>query len=254
MSSRLPTPSSRDKLRSLGNVFRRSTDQSSVKSSQSLSSSTSNLFEGSILTPLTLEGYKPTSKHRLLDISLAEDLRQHLPPRLQISHDWTLLYSIEQNGISLNTLYNSMLPKTNTTESRKYGYLIVIRDQDHQIFGCYINEFLKPMDKKRYYGNGECFLWKTEVSHIPSLDSKDKTVSDSKQLRLKVFHYTSLNDFIIYSNQKFISIGSGEGKFGLWIDNDLYKGASEQVDTFGNEPLSSKPQFKILGLEVWKIG
>ncbi|ODV93556.1 hypothetical protein PACTADRAFT_52120 [Pachysolen tannophilus NRRL Y-2460] len=258
---------SKEKFKRLSEIFKRA-PKSPSPSITSDNNENYNFLSDPPLTPLQLNGYKSSTKHQLLSLPLAEELRFHLPPRLQISHDWQLLYSIEQNGISLRTLYNSMIPK-DTFRSRKFGYLLVIRDENHQLFGCYVNEYLRPMDKKRYYGNGECFLWKTEISRIPNLnnltntninnnnsdDDLESTISSShEQMRLKVFPYTSLNDFIIYSNHDFISIGSGDGKFGLWIDSDLYKGASDSVQTFGNEPLSSHVQFKILGLEVWQLG
>ncbi|CDK29604.1 unnamed protein product [Kuraishia capsulata CBS 1993] len=207
------------------------------------------------LTKLELTGYKTATKQRLLDLGLAEDLRLHLPLRLQITHNWKLCYSLEQNGSSLSTLYSSSLPDRSET-GKKIGYLLVVYDQNHDKFGCYLNEHLRPMDRRAYYGNGECFLWKVEKGRIPSL-TEDLTNSSSSslpvQFRLKVFPYTSLNDFIIYSNHSFISIGSGNGKFGLWIDENLVKGASSTVDTFGNEPLSREEQFQVMGLEIWKI-
>ncbi|GME68984.1 unnamed protein product [[Candida] boidinii] len=229
------------------------------------------------LTPLELKGYKDTTYHRLLDINLAEELRLHLPPVLQIVHDWKLLYSLEQNGSSLRTLYDCAIPRDSNELSRRQGYLLIIMDQFHDIFGCYVNEYFRIRDRRSYYGNGDCFLWKSEISEIPNLtkqqdkndnnnnnnnnnnsndkDDSDKDINETneKQLRLKVFPYTSFNDFIIYSNSKFISVGSGDGKFGLWIDENLNEGASDPVETFGNEPLSKKEKFNILALELWKI-
>ncbi|TID14164.1 hypothetical protein CANINC_004810 [Pichia inconspicua] len=203
------------------------------------------------LTPLQLIGRNPLSKHRILTEELAEELRHHVPSILQISHTWELLYSIEQCGTSLQTLYNNCRPNTNENLNRRRGFFIVVEDTRGNIFGAYINEHLRPLDGRYYYGNGDCFLWKVEKGKIKNLDNDTK--SDKHTLNLRVYHYTSMNDFVIYSNNQFFSIGSGGGKFGLWIDSNLQIGASDPVDTFGNDKLSDHSKFNILGLEIWKI-
>lgn len=208
-------------------------------------------FEDPPLTPIQLIGRKPTSKHQILTECLAEELRQHVPSILQISHTWELLYSIEQSGTSLQTLYHNCHPKSNENLNRRRGFFIIVEDTRGNVFGAYINDHLRPLDRKYYYGNGDCFLWKIERGKVKNLD--DNTHSGKCSLDLKVFPYTSMNDFIIYSNYNFFSIGSGDGKFGLWIDSNLQIGASDSVETFGNDRLSDHPKFNILGLEIWKI-
>lgn len=213
------------------------------------------------LSPLSLIGYKKGTKRRLLTKELANDLRQHIPSVLQISHTWKLRYSMEQDGTSLNTLYDKCKPEIGENTRRRRGYFLVIMDSHGDRFGAYLNEYLRAQDGRHYYGNGDCFLWKTErvrVKKYTSSDGKEKvTVDDNgsygSQFRLKVFRYTHINDFIIYSNHNFISIGSGDGKFGLWIDSSFLHGATDPVDTFGNEQLSRDEKFTILGLEVWKV-
>lgn len=230
------------------------------------------------LSPVTLNGYKATTKHKLLEPELADNLRNLLPPRLQLFGEWDLIYSIEQHGISMNTLYQNCDPKYQLQQLRKQqrlekgygdsiihsmtvtsdgsidrnrrplGYIMIIKDSKNNKFGCYLNEPLKAMDHKRYYGNGECFLWK--------LEKVDKNSSD---LRFKAFMYTGINDNIIYSNHDFISVGSSSGKNGLWINQSLDEGVSYSCDTFGNEILNGNSQdklgkFKIIGLEIWRVG
>ncbi|KAH3662198.1 hypothetical protein OGAPHI_005446 [Ogataea philodendri] len=201
------------------------------------------------LTPLQLLGYKSTTHHKLLHSELAEELRLHIPPILQISHSWSLLYSLEQDGTSLNTLYSRVQPAVGESTTRRKGYLLVVMDTQHRIFGAYMNEYLRPLDKKHYYGNGDCFLWKAERDTIRNISTLE---TSGEQLRLKVFPYTSVNDYIIYSNHDFISIGSGNGRFGLYIGGNFESGATDSVETFGNEPLTTE-RFNILGLEIWKI-
>jgi hypothetical protein len=233
-----------------------SDDRDNASRSKSPMSTSFADFEEPPLTPLVLKGYKPGTKHRLLSPELAEEIRQHIPSLLQINHSWHLLYSIEQSGTSLQTLYSNCQPKFGENLNRRRGYILVVQDTHKNIFGAYLNDHLRNLDGKYYYGNGDCFLWKCEKGKMKHLDPVTKSEtkgSPQDELVLKVFPYTSLNDFIIYSNNNFISVGSGDGKFGLWIDSNLEIGASDTVETFGNEPLSDTKKFHILGLEVWRI-
>lgn len=239
---------------------------------------------------LVLKGYAEHSKRRLLDQELAANIRNLIPPRLQLFGEWELLYSLEQHGISLNTLYHNCDPNYQKQQlrmkrtgqkvekgfaegvvsgmvsfgtqernlgSRPHGYVIVIQDQKKNKFGCYINEHPRVTDHKRYYGNGECFLWKCEWFDAPAEDG----TRPHRQERFKAFMYTGINDNIIYSNHDFISVGSSHGQNGLWLDKSLDLGVSYPCETFGNEILNEHGdtghkfgKFKIISLEVWRVG
>ncbi|KAK6200398.1 TLD-domain-containing protein [Scheffersomyces amazonensis] len=243
------------------------------------------------LSPLSLKGYKSTTKHRLLDDELASNIRNLLPARLQLFDEWEMVYSLEQDGISLNTLYRHCDPEFqlqqlqkkkqdrgyadsivksmvvgrasssyNSFEAKRpQGYVLIIQDEKNSIFGCYLNENLRIMEHKRYYGNGECFLWKCE-NYNPRVLSHGNREHEGKQaIRFKAFMYTGINDNIIFSNSQFISIGSSNGENGLFIDKSLYKGVSYRCETFGNEILNDQidekfGKFKIMGLEIWRVG
>lgn len=43
------------------------------------------------------------------------------------------------------------------------------------------------------------------------------------------------------------------GSFALWLDADLYRGASFSCPTFNNAPLSTQEDFIIQDLEVWTV-
>ncbi|RLV94182.1 Oxidation resistance protein 1 [Spathaspora sp. JA1] len=271
----------------------------SIASSHSSHASSSTL--NNILPPLTLAGYSSTTRHKLLDLELANNIRNLTPARFQLFDTWDLVYSMEQHGISLNTLYRHCnlefqqrqfkkkrkaergfadsivsnmvvsgdIPTTRYTfeGKRPLAYVLIIKDENGSKFGAYLNQNLKPMDQKRYYGNGECFLWKNEryipneytTSTTPSTTRSNKKLKE--ETRFKAFMYTGINDNIIYSNNDFIAIGSSNGQNGIYIDKSLYKGVSYKCDTFGNEILNSKVyddgaigRFKIMGLEIWRIG
>ncbi|KAI8641285.1 TLDc domain-containing protein [Parasitella parasitica] len=138
----------------------------------------------------------------------------------------TLLYSIDQHGISLHTLYR--LVKEN-----KGPCVLVVKDEDDNVFGAFLNETLRP--DKRYYGNGECFLWKWSPT----------------ESKIKAFKWTGKNEYMILSDINFLAIGGGDGVFGLWINSELEKGYCQPCQTFDNEMLSPNPEFKCVELEVW---
>ena len=65
-------------------------------------------FQPPPLTPLNLSGYKSSTppSAQLLGKLLAEEIRLLVPPRLQVVAEWRLLFSLEQDGASLGTLYS----------------------------------------------------------------------------------------------------------------------------------------------------
>jgi hypothetical protein len=67
-----------------------------------------------------------------------------------------LLYSLDQHGISLNTLYTRCEVQTpklgENTASR--GALVVIKDSGDTVFGVWMGEGVK-LSKGAYYGSGE---------------------------------------------------------------------------------------------------
>lgn len=74
-------------------------------------------------------------------------------------------------------------------------------------------------------------------------------------IRFKAFPYTGENDFTILCQQGFLSVGGGDGHYGLWIDDSLARGISSQCPTFMNEELSDEgKKFRVLGVEVWYLG
>ncbi|KNC96158.1 uncharacterized protein SPPG_08546 [Spizellomyces punctatus DAOM BR117] len=180
-------------------------------------------FEEISRPPIALIGRKDDIQ-TVLDHNMAEQLRLHLPPILREAPSWILVYSMEQHGISLNTLYKR--------SEGQDAALLAIRDGSGGIFGAFGSEALNV--HAGYYGTGACFLWKL-------LDGGD----------IKVFPATGHNDYLMLSEPHFIAFGGGEGHFGLWIDDELYNGHSGPCQTFDNEKLSTTSEFEIVGLEVW---
>ncbi|KAH7137949.1 hypothetical protein B0J11DRAFT_395 [Dendryphion nanum] len=244
-------------------------------------------FQPPPLTPLSLKGWKNSTpaSGRLLSKALAEEIRLLVPPRLQLVDDWDLIYSLEQNGVSLGTLYE----KAEEYRGKRGGFVLVVQDTSGGIFGSYLSDAPRP--SPHFYGNGECFLWRAhtlpalpDLSSLPPPPSADTTnaqrmttiavpkavsalspptsgsgsrsgTSTPERIRFKAFPYSGVNDYMMFCEHTFLSVGGGDGHYGLWLDDNLEHGVSSSCPTFGNEPLSDDgTKFEVLGVELWYLG
>ncbi|NXR08699.1 NCOA7 protein, partial [Semnornis frantzii] len=98
------------------------------------------------------------------------------------------------------------------------------------IFGAYATHPFRFSD--HYYGTGETFLY---------------TFSPN----FKVFKWSGENTYFINGDTSSLELGGGGGRFGLWLDADLYHGRSNSCSTFNNDILSKKEDFIIQDVEVW---
>jgi hypothetical protein len=89
---------------------------------------TASPFQPPPLYPVNLEGYQENTPEsaRLLSKSLAEEIRLLVPPRLQLCEEWRLVYSLEEDGVSLGTLYK----KCDDLRGLRNGFVLVVRDAD----------------------------------------------------------------------------------------------------------------------------
>jgi len=153
-------------------------------------------------------------------------LSRELPSRT-VGHRWNLVYSTAVHGISLKTLYRN-------TQNIETPVLLVIIDQEGQVFGAFLSD--SPKVCEGYYGTGESMLFKF-------LDQKT----------VKAYRWTGTNSFFIKGDSLCLSVGGGDGTFGLWLDGDLNHGRSHSCKTFDNDTLSSKEDFICRGLEAWSF-
>ncbi|XP_058470218.1 nuclear receptor coactivator 7 isoform X1 [Solea solea] len=151
-----------------------------------------------------------------------EKLACRLPARVQGYH-WRLAYSTVKHGTSLKTLYRNLADVDSPV-------LLVIKDMDKQIFGAFSTHPFRVSE--HCYGTGETFLY----SFCPEI---------------KVFRWTGENSYFVKGNTDSLQMGGGGGQLGLWLDAELYRGASTQCATFNNQPLSTQQDFSIHSLEVW---
>ncbi|KAH7154837.1 oxidation resistance protein 1 [Dactylonectria estremocensis] len=238
---------------------------------------TASPFRPPPLDPLALHGYRDgtPSSAKLLSAAVAEEIRTMIPERLRIVDDWHLIYSLDQDGASLTTLYQ----RCRQYEGRRAGFVLVVKDQEDGTFGAYLSEYPHPAHS--YFGNGECFLWRAST-HAPlplppsadttnltrtttlappprpassATSSRTASPTPSEAIRFKAFPYSGLNDFCMNCETGFLSVGSGGGHYGLWLDDSLEVGHSSRCETFGNEPLSDEgTKFGIIGVELWVMG
>lgn len=244
------------------------------------------------LEPLVLTGYRDDTgaEERLLSKGIAEEIRTFLPERLKIGEEWRLLYSLYQDGSSLSTLYKLC----DEFRGRRVGFVLVVRDGMGGTFGAYLTD--APHPAASYYGTGECFLWRASIHvplpPPPSADTTDlqstrsTTIADPSptlpqhhhlapatadpltnklasataaaqhSIRFQNFAYTGANDYCIFCETKFLSVGGGQGaSYGLWLDDGFSRGHSGPCDTFCNSALSDEGEkFDVLGVEMWVVG
>lgn len=89
---------------------------------------TASPFQPPPLYPVSLEGYKESTPEsaRLLSRALAEEIRLLVPPRLQLCEQWNLVYCLEEDGVSLGTLYK----KCDDLRGLRNGFVLVVKDGD----------------------------------------------------------------------------------------------------------------------------
>jgi hypothetical protein len=89
---------------------------------------TASPFQPPPLYPITLKGYhsSTSSSAQLLSRTLAEEIRLLVPPRLQLCEEWNLVYSLDQDGVSLGTLYK----KCDDLRGLRNGFVLVVKDGD----------------------------------------------------------------------------------------------------------------------------
>lgn len=85
-------------------------------------------FQPPPLYPVNLAGYTHSTPEsaRLLSKALAEEIRLLVPPRLQLCEEWRLVYCLEEDGVSLGTLYK----KCDELRGLRNGFVLVVRDGD----------------------------------------------------------------------------------------------------------------------------
>ncbi|XP_050351777.1 oxidation resistance protein 1 isoform X3 [Nymphalis io] len=186
-----------------------------------------------------------------------EKLCSVLPARAQ-GYMWSLAFSTSQHGFSLASMYRKM-------QRVDSPVLLVIQDTDNNVFGALTSCAFRPSE--HFYGTGESLLFsfqRVEESRRsqPSPDDGQKEdkddIKDNKddetelaKTKFKYWGWTGDNMYFIRGSNDNISIGAGDGKFGLWLDGDLYLGRTQRCTTYGNDPLTTREDFVVKIMECW---
>jgi TLD len=136
--------------------------------------------------------YSSFAEHHSSYVSSSQ-LRPHLPALARLPRKWTLLYSLDQHGISLNTLYTLCeFPPPRLDAPIQRGALVVLKDAGDALFGVWMGEEgLHPSRGKGYYGSGECFMW----NYVGG--------------KFQVFKWTGRNNYVALCEPEYISFGGG---------------------------------------------
>lgn len=80
------------------------------------------------LEPLQLKGFRhdTTESARLLTPAVAEEIRIMIPERQRIDDEWNLVYSLDQDGASLGTLYKACSPYV----GERASFVLTVRDNE----------------------------------------------------------------------------------------------------------------------------
>ncbi|XP_038208652.1 oxidation resistance protein 1 isoform X5 [Zerene cesonia] len=193
-----------------------------------------------------------------------EKLCSVLPARAQ-GYMWSLAFSTSQHGFSLASMYRKM-------QRVDSPVLLVIQDTDNNVFGALTSCALRPSE--HFYGTGESLLFAFQRVDEPrpralsdkgdEIKDKDDDVKEKKDedkddkeeqpafnTKFKYWGWTGDNMYFIRGSNDNISIGAGDGKFGIWLDGDLYLGRTQRCTTYGNEPLSTREDFIVKIMECW---
>ncbi|CAH0698911.1 unnamed protein product [Spodoptera exigua] len=197
----------------------------------------------------------------VLTMEHREKLCSVLPARAQ-GYMWQLAFSTSQHGFSLASMYRKM-------QRVDSPVLLVIQDTDNNVFGALTSCALHPSE--HFYGTGESLLFafqcsgeearrqsQAAIDSAKDKDNKDDATKDDKgdqpppvKTKFKYWGWTGDNMYFIRGSNDNISIGAGDGKFGLWLDGDLYLGRTQRCKTYGNEPLTTREDFIVKIMECW---
>ncbi|XP_037079440.1 TLD domain-containing protein 2-like [Pollicipes pollicipes] len=84
----------------------------------------------------------------------------------------------------------------------------------------------------------------------------------SDPIRMDPHYYGTGESFLFTFHPEFrefrwsgygLEFGSGEGRSGLFLDEELYRGHTEPCRTYNNEPLTTSRDFLIHAVELWAL-
>ena len=159
----------------------------------------------------------------ILNTNQLKELHSRLPNYHQYSNLYRI-FTISKDGSALKTLYDKCEGINNS--------VIIIKDDEDNIFGAYASEVFTPTSK--FSGTGECFLF-----------------TFYKGNKIHIYCSTGKNDHYMYCDDEHICFGCSDDFFSLSIRNNLLEGYSKYTQTYENESLNNRDKFIVVRLEVW---
>ena len=159
----------------------------------------------------------------ILNTNQLKELHSRLPNYHQYSNLYRI-FTISKDGSALKTLYDKCEGINNS--------VIIIKDDEDNIFGAYASEVFTPTSK--FSGTGECFLF-----------------TFYKGNKIHIYCSTGKNDHYMYCDDEQICFGCSDDFFSLSIRNNLLEGYSKYTQTYENESLNNRDKFIVVRLEVW---
>jgi len=177
--------------------------------------------------PLKLEDRLDTTIP-IINNNIAEQIRMKIPALYKEAIHWKLLYSIDQHGLSLNTLYSNI--------KHAGPCIMAITTDNNEIFGAFTSEPFDPTISSNYYGSGLSFIWK--VNDHGDVDFYQTT--------------SGSNQYFMLADNHFIAMGGGNGKFGFYLNENLIDGYISPCMTFNyDSDIIENECFECIGLEIW---
>ncbi|KJP88605.1 hypothetical protein AK88_01685 [Plasmodium fragile] len=81
-------------------------------------------------------------------------------------------------------------------------------------------------------------------------ENNKKNQSGNDNAVIKVFNWTTRNNYFVYSDERSITIGGGDN-CSLLINDDLCKGQTSRSSTYDNDLLTHDEEFEIQFLQLW---
>jgi len=120
----------------------------------------------------------------ILNNNMAEQIRTKIPNLYKEAIKWKLLYSIDQHGLSLKTLYSNI--------KHAGPCVMALTTENDEIFGAFTSEPFDPSVSNNYYGSGLSFIWKL-----------------NKHGNIDFYQAINSNRYYMLADKHFIAMGGG---------------------------------------------
>jgi hypothetical protein len=129
-----------------------------------------------------------------------------LPALPRLARRWDLLYSLDQHGISLRTLYARCSEPTRKGGPRPA--LLIVKDAPGDSFGAFVGEGIHP-SPANYYGGGESYVQLVFQMSFHSRAFTPRFLWRADGNVTHVFRWTGRNDYVALCDTDSISFGGG---------------------------------------------